>query len=622
MSKHTFQTEVNQLLQLMIHSLYSHKEIFLRELISNASDALDRLRYLTMTDEQYKSIVFEPRIDLEFDDNDKRTLTITDSGVGMNESDLVEHLGTIARSGTKSFVERLTGDHKKDSSMIGQFGVGFYSAFMVAESIEVITRRADEEKAYRWVSDGKGEYEVTETQRDGHGTSVILHLNEEGKQYASTWEIENIIKKYSNHIPFPIFLHSNKKEYDDKGKETGTNPVVEQINSASALWRKAPKDLKEEDYSEFYRTISHDSEDPLLHIHTRAEGTLEYTTLFFIPRKAPMDLYRVDYQAGVKLYVKRVFITDDEKELMPSYLRFLRGIIDSEDLPLNVSREILQQNRVLSQIRSASVKKVLGELEKLAQNDSAKYLDFYREFGRPIKEGLYQDYANKEQLLKLVRFKSSVVEGMTSLADYKSRMKSDQKSIYYITGEKEQNLRHSPLLEPFRERGVEVLIMDDEVDEIVIPSIGKFEDLELKALNRSDAAQDLKTDADRESEKQAEPVIQKIKAALGEDVRDVRASAVLTESPSCIVADDKDPTIQMQHILKAMGQEQMGDFKPILEINPAHPLIKKLENNQDEEQMKDMSRLLLEQAMLLEGMELKDMPAFVKRMNRYLTQSI
>lgn len=621
MARHTFQTEVNQLLQLMIHSLYSNKEIFLRELISNASDAIDKLKYLTLTEESYKSVQFDPRIEISFDEKDRKQLIISDSGIGMNEEDLVENLGTIARSGTRSFVERLSGDFKKDSNLIGQFGVGFYSSFMVADHIEVITRKAGEEKAHKWVSEGKGEYEISEASRDSHGTTIILNLSEDGKTYASRWEIESIVKKYSNHIPFPIFLHHEEKQYDDEGKEKGTEAKISQINSASALWKKSKSELKEEDYQEFYKTLSHDSDDPLLYVHTHAEGTLEYTTLFYIPKKAPFDMFRVDYQPGVKLYVKRVFITDDEKELLPSYLRFVRGVIDSEDLPLNVSREILQQNRILASIRSASVKKILAELQKLAESPD-KYRDFYEEFGRPLKEGLYQDTSNRDTLLELVRFKSSIVDGYTSLADYQSRMKSDQKAIYYIAGEKEIVLRNSPLLEPFKTKGIDVLIMDDEVDEIVIPAVGKYKDMEFKSLNRSDATADLKTDADKESEKAAEPILAKIKKALGDDVKDVRASAMLSDSPACIVADENDPTIQMQHMLKAMGQTNLPESKPILEVNPNHQIIKSLENVEDEATIEDVSRLLLEQSLLLEGMELKDPAAFTKRMNRFLSRSL
>ncbi|MDR3200070.1 MAG: molecular chaperone HtpG, partial [Spirochaetales bacterium] len=366
MAKHQFQTEVAQLLHLIIHSLYSNKEIFLREIVSNASDALDKLKYLTLTDEAMKSLKFDPRIDITFDGKDSKTLSVSDTGIGMSEEDLVDHLGTIARSGTKSFLGQLSGDAKKDSNLIGQFGVGFYSSFMVADKIEVLTRKAGEEKAWLWTSDGKGDFEIAQAERPENGTTVTLFLNDEGKEFASQWRIESLIKKYSNHIAFPIYLSYEKKEYDDKGKEKKSSPVTEQVNTASALWKKPKNELKDEDYNGFYKTISHDSDDPLFYIHTRAEGAMEYTTLFFIPKRAPFDLYNVDYKPGVKLYVKRVFITDDDKELIPTYLRFLRGVIDSEDLPLNVSREILQQNKVLANIRTASVKKVLGEFQRIA----------------------------------------------------------------------------------------------------------------------------------------------------------------------------------------------------------------------------------------------------------------
>ncbi|MCX7679201.1 MAG: molecular chaperone HtpG, partial [Spirochaetes bacterium] len=549
MAAHQFQTEVTQLLHIIIHSLYSHKEIFLRELISNASDALDKLKYLTLTDEAYKQIDFSPRIDITFTEGANPTLMVSDTGIGMNEKELIENLGTIARSGTREFLAKLSGDARKDSNLIGQFGVGFYSSFMVADKVEVITRRAGEEKAHRWASDGRGEYTIEEATRESHGTTVILHLNENGKEFASRWQIEGIIKKYSNHIPFPIFLHYDETEWDEKGKKKGTVQKVEQINSASALWKRPKSELKEEDYFEFYRSIAHESEDPLLYLHTHAEGTLEYTTLFYIPKKAPFDLYYADYRPGIKLYVKRVFITDDDKELMPVYLRFLRGVIDSEDLPLNVSREMLQQNNILRKIRQASVKKVLSELEKLAETDKEKYIEFWKEFGRPMKEGLYSDYENRETLLKLARFKSTKVEGYTSLLEYEIRMVPEQKAIYYITGQNEKALRQSPLLEMYNAKGIEVLIMDDELDDIIISAVGKYKDYEFKSVNRSDATDDLKTSLDKEKEKLAKPLIERMKKVLGERVKDVRASTRLSDSPSCIVADSNDPTVHMLSLI-------------------------------------------------------------------------
>ncbi len=618
MAKHPFQTEVSQLLHLIIHSLYSHKEIFLRELISNASDALDKLKFSTLTDEKYKALAFTPRIDIHFDGGESRILSISDTGIGMTEKELEENLGTIAKSGTRNFIQNLTGDARKDSNLIGQFGVGFYSSFMVAGKVEVVSRRAGEEKAFKWTSDGQGEYEITEAVRESAGTTVTLFLNDEGREYADRWKIDSVIKKYSNHIAFPIFLTYEKTEYDDKGKEKSKGMVTEQVNSASALWKRSKSELKDEDYKEFYKTLSHDYEEPMHWVHTRAEGTLDYTTLFYFPGKPPLDLFHADYKAGVKLYVKRIFITDDDRELMPVYLRFVRGVIDSEDLPLNVSREILQQNRVMAKIRSSSVKKILSELESIQKSDRAKYEEFFKAFGVPLKEGLYQDFENRELLTELVMFKSTGKDGYSTLTEYAGRMKPDQKSIFYITGENENNLRHSPLLEMYKNRNIEVLILDDKIDEIVISSVPKYKEFELKSVNRSDAANDLKTDDDKKKEQAIEPVVQKVKKALGDLVKDVKASARLSDSPSCIVADEKDPTVQMQHLLKAMGQKNVPDFKPILEINPNHAIVTRLQDMSDEKLIEDVSHLLLEQAMLIEGVELKDPKQFVDRLNRIM----
>lgn len=628
MATHSFQTEVGQLLQLITHSLYSHKEIFLRELVSNASDALDKLKYLTLTDDRFKSLSFDPGITVRFSSEDPKFIEITDNGIGMNEEDLIEHLGTIAKSGTRAFLSQLTGDTKKDSNLIGQFGVGFYSAFMIADTIDVFSRKAGDDQAWKWTSDGKGSFETqkvttAEARLDAQGTRIVLHLNEEGSEYASRWQIEQVIKKYSNHIAFPITLHFEEKNYDDKGKETGTEAKTEQINSASALWKRSKSDLSDSDYQEFYKSIAHDTEDPLFYLHTNAEGTLEYTTLFFVPKKAPMDLYYADYKPGVKLYVRRVFITDDDKELLPSYLRFLRGVIDSEDLPLNVSREILQQNKIMANIRNASVKKILSEFARIAKEEPETYTAFISEFNRPLKEGLYSDYANREQLEDLVRFKSSKIEGWTSLAEYKERMAKDQKAIYYITGEKEHVLRNSPLLEAYNKKDIEVLIMADEIDEIVVPSLFKYKDLELKAVNRSDAGEDLNQKKDKKKEKEVQPVVDKIKKALGDQVKDVRVSVRLADSPSCIVMDESDPSYQMQAMMKAMGRGMdMGEVKPILEINPDHLVVKNLKDLEDEDRIQDLSFLLLEQAMLIEGAELKDPAQFVKRLNRVLEKSL
>jgi molecular chaperone HtpG len=489
MSKREFQTEVNQLLQLIIHSLYSHPEIFLRELVSNSSDALDKLRHLTLTEDAYKALPFDPRIDLELDE-EKQTLTISDTGIGMNEEDLVSNLGTIARSGTKSFLSKLSGDAKRDSNLIGQFGVGFYSVFMVSDRVEVVSRKAGDEKAWRWTSDGSTGFEIEPAERTVVGTTVLIHFNEEGKPYANNWRLQEIVKKYSNHIAFPIYLTYDKSEWNEAEKESIKTRTTEQVNSASALWRRPKSELTDEDYKELYKSLSGDSEDPLFWFHTKAEGSLEYTTLFYFPSKAPLDLYQAEYKVGVKLYVKRVFIMDDAKELLPQYLRFVRGIIDSEDLPLNVSREILQQNRVLTSIRTASVKKILSELKNIAVNQPEQYLKFITEFNRPLKEGLYGDYANRETLLELIRFKSTKVDGLTSLAEVKSRMKDGQKSIYYITGGEESLLRTSPLLEIYSKKDIEVLILDDDIDEIVFSGIEKYGEIDLKAVNKAATSED------------------------------------------------------------------------------------------------------------------------------------
>ena len=622
MSKHKFQTEVSQLLQLIIHSLYSHNEIFLRELISNSSDALDKIKYLTLTDEKYKSLDFTPRIDISFD-GDKKHITISDTGIGMNKDDLKENLGTIARSGTKKFVEMLTGDSKKDSNLIGQFGVGFYSSYMVADSIEVISKKAGEDQAYKWTSDGKSGYQIEDSERDSFGTDVILQINDEGEKFTNRWEIQNIVKKYSNHIPFPIYLHWEEvtTKGEGKKKKEKKEQKTEQINAGSAFWKKPKGSLKEKEYRQFYQSIAVDYEDPVLYIHTQAEGTLDYTTLFYIPKNAPFDLFNPDFQPGVKLYVKRVFITDDDKELMPTYLRFIRGIIDSEDLPLNVSREILQKNRVLAKIKNNSVKKILSELIKYSK-DKKKYTAFIDQFGIPLKEGLYQDMDHREDLLELVRFKSTTEEGYVSFSEYAGRMQPDQKIIYYITGDNEANLKNSPLLEMYNEKKVEVLVMDQDIDEFIIPAVNKYKDFDLKSVNFSDAAEELKTDDNKKDEDDIKPLIKKMKKVLGEQVKDVQASSRLKDSPSCIVADSNDPTAKMQEIMKAMGQAGQQDIKPILEINPSHAIILKLKGMKKSKSFDDISQLLLDQAVLLEGAKLKNPTEFVERLNTILTDTI
>jgi len=629
MSKQQFQTEVSQLLQLIVHSLYSHPEIFLRELISNSSDALDKLRYLTLTEEQYKALVGNgidlPRIDLELNEASK-TLSVSDTGIGMNEDDLVSHLGTIARSGTKTFLAQISGDARKDSNLIGQFGVGFYSVFMVADKVEVTSRKAGEEKTYKWTSDGKTGFDLEEVsgsdERKSAGTTVLIHFNDEGAQYASGWRLQEIIKKYSNHIAFPIFLTHDKSEWNAEKKESIKTRTTEQVNAASAMWQRPKSELKDDDYKEFYKSITDDWEEPLFWFHTRAEGTLEYTTLFYIPSKAPLDLYQADYKGGVKLYVKRVFIMEDSRDLLPQYLRFVRGIIDSEDLPLNVSREILQQNKVLTSIKTASVKKILSELKNLAASDPEKYLKFIAEYNRPLKEGLYGDFTNRETLLELIRFKSSKVEGLTSLADAKDRMLPDQKALYYITGASESMLRNSPLLEVYKKKGIEVLILDDDIDEIVFSTVTKFGEIDLKAGNKSATSEDLKDDFTPEKTEELKPLLEKIKATLGDAVKEVRASSRLADSPSVIVSDEDEPSARMRQMMHAMGQKNLPELKPTLEINPDHEIIKKLLTDTAGSKVEDAAWLLFDQALLLEGVPLRDANIFVQRLNRVLNQAI
>ncbi len=621
MSKREFQTEVSQLLQLIIHSLYSHQEIFLRELVSNASDALDKLKYLSLTEEPYKSLPFDPRIDLELNE-EAGTLSISDTGIGMNDEDLVSHLGTIARSGTKNFLANLSGDAKRDSNLIGQFGVGFYSAFIVADRVEVVSRKAGEDTAWRWTSDGKSGFELEPAERATYGTTVTLHFHEEGKEYANSYKLREIVKKYSNHIAFPIFLTADENEWDDTEKKSVKKRTTKQANAASALWKRSKSELKDEDYTELYKSISGDWEDPLLWFHTKAEGTMEYTTLFYIPSKAPFDLFQADYRPGVKLYVRRVFIMDDSKELLPTYLRFVRGVIDSEDLPLNVSREILQQNRVLTAIRTASVKKILSELKSVAADNPEKYIKFIEEFNRPLKEGLYSDQANEETLLDLIRVKTTTADSWTSFAEVKARMKEGQKAIYFITGQNATQLRTSPLLEIYKKKEIEVVILADEIDEFVFSRIEKYQEIELKSVNKASAGDDLKDETTEEKREALTPLLEKLKGVLGDKVKDVRQSSRLADSPSCIVTDEEEPSMQMRQMLRAMGQKEMPDAKPILEINPDHEIVKKLLAATDDSLLDDAAFLLLDQALLVEGIALEDPSAFVQRLNRVLTRAV
>ncbi|WP_415407501.1 molecular chaperone HtpG [Sulfurovum sp. CS9] len=620
MAKHQFQTEIGQLLKLMTHSLYSNKEIFIRELVSNSSDALDKFNYLSLTDEKFKNDNWSGKIFIKLDEADG-TLTIGDNGVGMNEADLMDHLGTIAKSGTKAFMENLTGDAKKDSNLIGQFGVGFYSVFMVAEQVDVISKKAGEEQAYMFSTDGSGEYEVKPVTKEEHGTIVYIKLKDEEKEFLSKWKTQEVVKKYSNHIAYPIMLNYSEDETTGEGDDAVTKSVnkSEQINAATALWTLSKSELKAEDYNEFYKTISHGDAEPLTYLHNKVEGSQEFTTLFYIPKTAPMDMYRADYTPGVKLYVKRVFITDDDKELLPPYLRFIKGVIDSEDLPLNVSRELLQENRILANIKQNSVKKILGAIKKLEGEDAET---FTAQYNKVIKEGIYTDQMNKEILLDIVKYKSSIEEGLVSFEDYISRGDSEKKEIYYITGEDENVLRNSPLLEAYKKANIEVLIMDDkEVDSIVSPMIGIYKEWSLKDITTVDAP-DSKTEEEKEEiSKEFKSLTDKIKEVLGEEVKEVKTSTRLTSSPSCVLKDSSDPMAGMAEMFAQMGQE-MPEIPLILEINPEHEMIKKLDGLSDESLFADISWILLDSAKLSEGLEPKDKGAFAQRVASLATKAI
>lgn len=636
MAKHQFQTEVGQLLHLMTHSLYSNKEIFIRELVSNSSDAIDKLNYLRLTDENLKDkfASWKGEINITFDEKDK-SLTIIDNGIGMNEEDMINSIGTIAKSGTKSFVEALTGDAKKDSNLIGQFGVGFYSVFMVADKVDVISKKAGEETAYKWSSNGTGEFDLAPCIKETNGTVIYIKLkDDEVSEFASKYRIKNIIEKYSNHIAYPIFLNYDQEvteELSEENKKAGkeatkkTERKHEQINEATALWTQPKAKLKDEDYNNFYKSISQDSSDPMLTIHTKTEGVNEYTTLFYVPQIAPMDMYRADYQSGIKLYVKRVFITDDNRELLPTYLRFVRGIIDSEDLPLNVSREILQENRILANIKQSSVKKILSEIKKLSK-DEEKYSKFIEQYNRALKEGVYQDFTNKESILELLRYKSTKTENgkMTSLEDYKSRANSEQKAIYYIVGENEKVLRNSPLLESYKKNDIEVLILDDkEIDEIITPTIGAFKEWIFTDITTAEAPKVEQSEEEKQKiEEEFKDIVSKIKEKLGDEVKEVKVTSRLSESASCITKDVQDAQMAaMAHMFRAMGQN-VPEVKPILEINPEHEIVKKLQASSNDELIEDVSWILLDLAKISEGLDVSDAVAFTKRLTKITAKAL
>ncbi|PNV82140.1 MAG: molecular chaperone HtpG [Sulfurimonas sp.] len=630
MAKHQFQTEANQILNLMIHSLYSNKEIFLRELVSNASDALDKLNMLVLRDDAYKGVAFAPRIDIVAN-KEAKTLTIKDSGIGMNEEDLMNNLGTIAKSGTKAFLENLTGDQKKDSNLIGQFGVGFYSCFMVAHKVEVTTKKAAQDRAYKWISSGDGTFEIEDATMDGHGTEIVMYLNDDEGEFLESYRIENIIKKYSNHIPFPIFMDKEKyipAKKDDDGKEIepSRNEIENvQINRANALWTISKSEIKDEEYKDFYSSIAHSSEEHLTWMHHKAEGAIEYTTLFYIPSKAPMDMYRVDYQTGIKLYINRVFITDDEKELMPTYMRFLRGVIDSKDLPLNVSREILQSNAVMAKIKNASVKKVLSELAKIAKNDKEKYDKFFKEFGNVLKEGLYSDYGNREKILELMKFNTLNSDETVMFEDFLKNVDEDKKEIYYITGKTSLSmLKNSPALERFKTRNIDVLVLNEEVDTIIFPMVTEYK--EYKLIHVSDAKFEENKEEkkiEQESAKEFEGLIKELKESLGDSVKSVEVTFDLVDSPVKLKEDKEDPAYMMAQMMRQMGQGASTPAPaPILQINPKHELILKLKNSVDQNLISDAAHVLLDQAKLFEGTELEDTAGFISRLNRIISKAI
>ncbi|QOY53779.1 molecular chaperone HtpG [Candidatus Sulfurimonas marisnigri] len=630
MAKHQFQTEANQILNLMIHSLYSNKEIFIRELVSNASDALDKLNMLVLTDEKYKEVTFSPRIDIVAN-KEAKTLTIKDSGIGMNEEDLMSHLGTIAKSGTKAFLENLTGDQKADSNLIGQFGVGFYACFMVADKVEVTTKKAGETQAFLWRSAGDGEFDIENTTMDGHGTTIVMHLKDDEDEFLESHRIETIIKKYSNHIPFAIFMDKEKfipavKDDDDKEIEPSRTDIENvQINRANALWTISKSEIKDDEYKDFYSSIAHSSEEPLTWMHNKAEGAIEYTTLFYIPSKAPMDMYRVDYQTGIKLYINRVFITDDEKELMPTYLRFLRGVIDSKDLPLNVSREILQSNAVMAKIKNSSVKKVLSELAKMSKKDAQKYEAFYAEFGNVLKEGLYSDMGNREKILELMKFNTINSEETVMIEDFIKNVDETKKEIYYITGKTSLSmLKNSPALERFKSRNIDVLVLNEEVDTIIFPMVTDYK--EYKLVPVSDAKFEESEEEKKEEEEVAktyEGLAKEFKDALGDMVKSVETTSDLTDSPVAIKIDKEDPSYMMAQMMKQMGQG--GDVPapaPILLINPKHELLIKLKDSADQNLINDAAHVLLDQAKLFDGQELSDTADFISRLNRIIAKAI
>ena len=626
-----FQTEVKHLLHLMIHSLYSNKEIFLRELVSNASDAADKLRFEALSNDALYEGDSELKIRIDFDEA-KKTITITDNGIGMTRAEVQDHIGTIAKSGTKQFFERLTGDQAKDSELIGQFGVGFYSAFIVADKVTLTTRKAGVAEAVRWESAGEGDYTLESVEKANRGTEIVLHLKDGEEEFLNAWKIRSIIKKFSDHISLPIIMSREvDAETDDEGNETAAAHLEDEtVNTASALWTKSKDEISEEDYNEFYKHVGHDFQDPLTHVHSKVEGTNEYTLLLYTPSLAPVDLWDRDSKHGVKLYIRKVFITDDAEQLMPRYLRFIRGVIDADSLPLNVSREILQQSKQISAIKTGAVKKVLGMLEDLAENQADKYQSFWEQFGNVIKEGPIEDAKNKDRIAKLLRFSSTHTNDKTqnvSLADYVSRMKEGQDKIYFVTADSFAAAKNSPHLEIFRKKGIEVLLLTDRIDEWLISSLTDFDDKHLQSIAKGELdLEQFDTEEDKQHQeelnKDFETVLSQMKDVLKDKVSDVRISHRLTDSPACLVTGVYDMSLNMERIMKEAGQAMnmmgMGGSKPTFEINPEHGLVKALKNEQDDSRFADISHILFDQAVLSEGGQLDDPSAFVHKLNGLL----
>ena len=621
---HGFQAEVKQLLNLMIHSLYSNKEIFLRELISNASDAADRLRFEALTDKALMENDAELKIRVAFDPK-ARTITVSDNGIGMSRDEVIANIGTLAKSGTREFLNNLTGDQAKDANLIGQFGVGFYSAFVVADKVTVVTRRAGlaKEHGVRWESDGGGDYTLEVVDQETRGTEVTLHLRDGEDDLANANRLRTIIRKYSDHITVPIVM--KEEEWDKANSVYRTTGKDETVNQASALWARSKSEITEEQYHEFYKHVAHDFETPLAYSHNKIEGLKEYTQLLYIPARAPFDLWEREHRRGVKLYVRRVFIMDDAEQLLPVYLRFVRGVIDSADLPLNVSREILQESKDIDAMRAGNVKRVLSMIEDLAENDKEKFATFWKEFGRVIKEGVVEDYANRERIAKILRFASTHTDTDTqdvSLADYITRMKPEQEKIYFVTAETFAAAKNSPHLEVFRKKGVEVLLMADRVDEWVMQHFTEFEGKQLQSvakgrLELGKLEDEEEKKAQEKEEGESKPLLVRIGKSLGDTVKDVRVTLRLTDSPACLVADDHDIGANLQRMLKAAGQN-VPDSKPILEINPHHPLVLRLKDEADETRFSDLAKVLFDQSLLAEGGRLEDPAGFVKRLNQLM----